>query len=57
MKKVKSPYNSNFVEKVQESLFGAFPDQSLFGFYPESFRQSVGAIVPNVTQSIRGNSK
>ena len=49
-----SPYNSTHIEKVQESLFGSLPDQSVFGFYPESFRQSVGAIVPNVTQSIGG---
>ncbi len=47
-----SPYNSSHIEKVQESLFGAFPDQSIFGFAPESFRKTVGAVVPNVAQSL-----
>lgn len=48
----KSPYNSSNIEKIQESLFGALPDQSIFGFAPESFRKTVGAVVPNVAQSI-----
>ena len=48
----KSPYNSSHIEKVQESLFGALPDQSPLGLAPESFRKTIGAIVPNVAQSI-----
>ena len=47
-----SPYNSSNIEKIQESLFGALPDQSIFGFAPESFRKTVGAVVPNVAQSL-----
>lgn len=47
-----SPYNSSNIEKIQESLFGALPDQSIFGFAPESFRKTAGAVVPNVAQSL-----
>ena len=47
-----SPYNSPYIEKLQESLFDFLPDQSIFGLAPESFRTTVGAVVPNVVQSI-----
>ena len=45
-----SPYNYSWAEKVQESLFGALPDKSLFGIYPESIRKSVTAIPASTVQ-------